>query len=77
MDSRPIGFMDSGVGGVFVMRQAQRLLPREDFLFFGDLGHAPYGNHTRPEIRAIAMNAARHLLSQKYRGGLQYLLLRY
>ena len=64
MDERPIGVLDSGVGGVFVLRQAVRLLPQEKFLFYGDLGHAPYGSHTREEICHIAMSAAGHLASQ-------------
>ena len=38
-----IGFFDSGVGGATVMREARRLLPREDFLYYGDTLHAPYG----------------------------------
>ena len=60
----PVGVLDSGVGGVYVLRQAARLMPRENFLFYGDLGHAPYGSRPTGEIRRISMEAARHLVNQ-------------
>ena len=60
----PVGVLDSGVGGVYVLRQAARLMPRENFLFYGDLGHAPYGSRPTEEIRKISMDAARYLVDQ-------------
>ena len=60
----PVGVLDSGVGGVYVLRQAVRLMPRENFLFYGDLGHAPYGSRPTEEIRKISMDAARYLVDQ-------------
>ena len=46
--NRPIGFFDSGVGGLSVLRQAIRELPNENFLFYGDCANVPYGeNHRR------------------------------
>ena len=38
-----IGFFDSGVGGISVMREVRRLLPAEDFLYYADSAHCPYG----------------------------------
>ena len=64
MAQAPIGVLDSGVGGVYVMRRAAQLLPREDFLFYGDLANAPYGTRSREEICRIAGDAARDLLGQ-------------
>ena len=43
MVNKPIGFFDSGVGGVSVLRAARRLMPEEDYLYFGDSANAPYG----------------------------------
>ena len=40
---RPIGVFDSGVGGISVLKEAVKLLPNEDFIFFGDSKNAPYG----------------------------------
>ena len=50
----PIGILDSGIGGFSVVRQVQRLLPREELLYFGDGDHIPYGNHTRQAIVEMA-----------------------
>ena len=38
-----IGIMDSGVGGVSVLCTARRMLPHENFIYFGDNKNAPYG----------------------------------
>jgi glutamate racemase len=39
----PIGFFDSGVGGLSVMIEVRRLLPAEKFIYFADSAHCPYG----------------------------------
>ena len=44
----PVGVFDSGVGGISVLAEMRRVLPNEDFLFYGDTAHAPYGTK-RPE----------------------------
>lgn len=49
----PIGVIDSGIGGFSVARRVQKLLPREDILYFGDGANTPYGNHTGEEILAM------------------------
>ena len=50
----PVGILDSGIGGFSVAKQVQRLLPRENLLYFGDGAHIPYGNHAREDIVAMA-----------------------
>ena len=47
----PIGVFDSGVGGISVLAALERALPREDFVYFGDTLHAPYG--TKPEAEVL------------------------
>ena len=37
----PIAVMDSGVGGISVLRELVRRMPQEDFLYFGDSANAP------------------------------------
>ena len=56
--SMPVGVFDSGVGGISVLREMTRLLPGEDFLFYGDSDNAPYGTKEAREIRALTMEAA-------------------
>ncbi|HCU83849.1 glutamate racemase [Methylophilus sp. UBA6697] len=47
----PIGVMDSGVGGLSVLKHLTRQLPHEHFIYFADSAHAPYGNKTAAEIQ--------------------------
>ena len=44
MDTRPVGFLDSGLGGISVLGEALRILPEENFIYFGDTRHIPYGD---------------------------------
>ena len=48
MDKRPIGVMDSGLGGLSVIRVLREQLPQESVIFVGDQGHFPYGTKTKP-----------------------------
>ena len=54
---RPIGVFDSGVGGLSILRALRAELPHEDFVYFADSGHAPYGErdgaHVIARSRAI------------------------
>lgn len=48
--NRPIGVMDSGVGGLSVLRALQKAMPHESFLYLGDTARAPYGVRSRETI---------------------------
>ena len=54
----PIAVFDSGVGGISVLRELVKLLPGENFLYFGDNANAPYGTKTTDEVRQLTMAAA-------------------
>ncbi len=45
-----IGIFDSGVGGITVLRELYRQLPRESILYFADTARLPYGDRTPSEI---------------------------
>jgi glutamate racemase len=64
MNSQPIGVLDSGVGGISILREIRRLLPAEDVLFFADQAHVPYGSRPLVEVRAFSEAIARFLLAQ-------------
>ncbi|ERI06602.1 glutamate racemase [Atopobium sp. oral taxon 810] len=51
-----IGVLDSGVGGISVLRKLVCELPHEDFHFFGDSAHNPYGEKTDEEVRTLTRN---------------------
>ena len=59
-----IGILDSGVGGVSLLRHAVRVLPNENFIYFGDNRNAPYGPRPFDEIRELAAVAVDKLLAQ-------------
>lgn len=52
----PIGFFDSGVGGLSVYARFKKLLPNENTLYFGDLANMPYGNKTKEQLIGYARN---------------------
>lgn len=60
----PIGFMDSGLGGLSVLREAVRVMPAEDFIYYGDSLHAPYGIKPQEEIRNLTFSVVEKLLGQ-------------
>lgn len=60
----PIGFFDSGLGGISVLQRTRKLLPAEDYLYFGDSLHAPYGVRPAEEVEALSSRAVEILLSQ-------------
>jgi glutamate racemase len=61
---RPIGVFDSGVGGLSILRALRRELPREDFVYFSDAGHAPYGEKGEPFVSERSLAIAVDLLEQ-------------
>ncbi len=46
----PIGFCDSGVGGLSVFSKCRELMPNENTLYFGDLANVPYGGKSQEEL---------------------------
>ncbi|MDR5586451.1 MULTISPECIES: glutamate racemase [Clostridium] len=62
--NRPIGFFDSGVGGLSVMKEAIRLMPNENYIYFGDSKNAPYGIKTVEEVKTLTVDAVELLLEK-------------
>lgn len=62
MDERPIGVMDSGLGGLSVIRVLQKQLPDESLIFVGDQGHFPYGTKSQAELQKLVLNIGRFLV---------------
>ena len=50
LDQRPVGLLDSGLGGISVLGEALRQLPNEDYVYYGDTANAPYGDKTPEEV---------------------------
>lgn len=47
---QPIGVMDSGLGGLSVLKEMIKLMPNEDYIYFGDSANAPYGTRTPEDV---------------------------
>lgn len=60
----PVGVFDSGVGGLSVLHEIERLLPRESLLYVADCGHIPYGEKTPEFIRERCLQVARFFREQ-------------
>lgn len=53
----PIGFFDSGVGGLSVLKEAISIMPNENYIYFGDSKNAPYGTKELDEVKHLTFNA--------------------
>ena len=60
--NNPIAAFDSGMGGISVLREMVRLMPQEDFLYYGDSANAPYGTKTLEEVRKLTIGHIRNLV---------------
>ncbi|WP_100331766.1 glutamate racemase [Bacillus xiapuensis] len=63
--NRPIGVIDSGVGGLTVAKEMMRQLPKETIYYVGDTARCPYGPRPAKEVRAFTWEMTRFLLEKK------------
>jgi glutamate racemase len=63
----PIGVFDSGVGGLTVLRELRRALPREDFIYLGDTARLPYGTKSAETVVRYSVQCAAALLARGIR----------
>lgn len=66
--AQPIGVMDSGVGGISVLKELVKIMPQEDFIYFGDSKNAPYGTKTLEEVRGLVFDVTDDLLARGAKG---------
>lgn len=60
----PIGFFDSGVGGISILREAVKIMPNESYIYFGDSKNAPYGAKSVEEAKSLTFKAIEFLISK-------------
>lgn len=60
----PIAVFDSGLGGISVLKELVRLLPNENFIYYGDTANAPYGVKSADEVRALTFSVYERLKSR-------------
>lgn len=60
--TNPIGFFDSGIGGLTVVKSVSQLLPNENIVYFGDTARVPYGSKSNDTVIEYSLQAANFLL---------------
>ncbi|MDQ0351187.1 glutamate racemase [Alkalibacillus filiformis] len=60
---RPIGVIDSGIGGLTVLYELKRQLPKEEFVYLGDTLRCPYGSKKADEVRQYTWEIVEYLLT--------------
>lgn len=55
MDNRPIGFFDSGLGGLTCIPYLMKRLPDEKMIYFGDTARTPYGSKAPNTIKNFSL----------------------
>lgn len=57
-----IAILDSGVGGLTVVKEVMRQLPREKIIYFGDTARAPYGPRSTEEVKLFTEQIVDYLI---------------
>ncbi|MBQ8299439.1 MAG: glutamate racemase [Clostridia bacterium] len=64
MNKRAIGMFDSGCGGLTVLKEYMKLMPNEDFIYFGDTAHLPYGDKSPEKIIEYCEEIVKFLITK-------------
>ncbi|QOY33980.1 glutamate racemase [Anaerobacillus isosaccharinicus] len=63
--NRAIGVIDSGIGGLTVVKEMLRQLPKEEILYIGDTARCPYGPRPQHEVRQYTWEMINYLLDRE------------
>ena len=64
MDNRPIGVLDSGLGGLTSVQELHRQLPEEKVIYYGDTARTPYGSKSPETIVKFATQIVDYLVAR-------------
>ncbi|MGC5770933.1 glutamate racemase [Paenibacillus pabuli] len=62
---KKIAFFDSGIGGLTVLHKALHQFPEEQFLYYADTLHVPYGTKSADEVRGHIFNCVEAIVQEK------------
>jgi len=68
MNIQPLGFYDSGAGGISVLAELKRRMPSEDVIYVGDTLHMPYGAKSHEQLLGYARQIVDFMLGQNVKG---------
>ena len=60
----PIGIFDSGIGGVTVLKEILKILPNENYIYYSDSLHNPYGEKTKEEVLSYVLEIMEYFVSR-------------
>lgn len=64
MQDLSIGMFDSGLGGLTVLKEVRKALPREHIVYLGDTARVPYGNRSPETVTRYSLENTRFLLGK-------------
>ena len=64
MGKRKIAIIDSGIGGISILNKIGKMLPNEDYIYYADSIHHPYGDKTYEELTNRMDTMMLHLLKE-------------
>ncbi len=64
VNNGPIGVFDSGLGGLSVLQELKKVIPEEDYIFFGDSKNAPYGVRSDEEVYELSLHVFDELMKR-------------
>ncbi len=62
MDKRAIGVFDSGVGGMTVLKELKKEMPKENYIYIGDTASFPYGSKSKNTIIELSKKRIENLI---------------
>ncbi|MGB2511376.1 glutamate racemase [Leuconostoc suionicum] len=63
--NNPIGLVDSGIGGLTVVKESQKQLPNEQLIYIGDTARMPYGPRSEKEVIDYTFQMAHYLVNEQ------------
>lgn len=60
----PIGVFDSGYGGLTVLKELKKHLPKYDYLYLGDNARTPYGTRSFEVVYEFTLQAVKELFNR-------------
>jgi glutamate racemase len=64
MINGPIGIFDSGVGGITIYKEINKLMPNESIIYLSDNLNSPYGNKSKEEIKNFSIKNTNWLIEK-------------
>jgi glutamate racemase len=59
-----IGVFDSGIGGLSVLTEIRKSIPRANLIYFGDQAHVPYGPRPLEQVQQFSIAISKFLMAQ-------------